>query len=113
MLDEVMGVAGLIAKEVEVNKEEQVMVLIDMVGPAASPKPCPQVAEAIMKVREAIYPIRSFQNVNFRELENEHESTHGDHYRNLWTCCSATCRKTFEAVAKMSVIITMYCLVRG
>lgn len=67
-LDEMMGGAGPVTKEVSVRKIDQFMELVGVTEPALSSELCPQVLEVIRKVRKAMYSIRSFHNVDFREL---------------------------------------------
>lgn len=45
-----------VTKEVEIKEEDQVVEVVDVTKPAASPELGPQVVEAMKKVREELYP---------------------------------------------------------
>lgn len=71
-------VAGPVYKEESLKNKDQVIKMAHITEPMASPELCPQVAEAMRRVRKAKYPICSMYNVDFRELEDEHKLTHGE-----------------------------------
>lgn len=66
-------------------EDDQVMKVTELTELATSPKLGSQVVQAMMNVLQARYPVRSFYNINFRELVDEHELRHGCLCWNLWT----------------------------
>lgn len=72
-----MDAAVPVTKKVEVKGEVQMMELVDMTEPAASPEYSRWMAEAMRKVRNELYVICLFHNVDFRMLLWEQERTHG------------------------------------
>lgn len=62
----------------EVKEEDQVLQEFDVMETAASSKLGLQVVEALREERDALYRIYSFHGVDFREIADEHEITHGE-----------------------------------
>lgn len=58
------------------EREDQVTEVADMMELVASPELKAQVDGATGKVREAMYHLCSFQNVDFRKLVDKHTITH-------------------------------------
>lgn len=52
------------------------MAVIGVTEPEASLEIGPERVEAMGKVREAVYPVCSFHNIDLRKLVNEHEPSH-------------------------------------
>lgn len=75
-IDEILSAAEPVTEEMEVKKEDQETVVIDMTKPATSPELGPPVVEVTRKMREAVYPACSFYNVGSQELLDEHEHTY-------------------------------------
>lgn len=80
MIGEMLSAAIPTTKLVEVNEENQVMVVVDEMEPAASPEPGPQAVEGRRNVREAMCLACLFRHVDFQELEYEHNVTHVDFF---------------------------------
>lgn len=76
--DETFSAAGMVSEELKVRQEDQVTVVFDTMEPAASPASGPLVVGAMRKGLEAMYPMCSFHNFDFRELVDEHKLTHGE-----------------------------------
>lgn len=79
--DEMLDVGGPVTEEVEVKRADQVMEVADVMELEASPELDPRKVEAMSKAREAMYPVWSLHNTDFRELVEGHELTHG---RSSW-----------------------------
>lgn len=78
MKDELIG-AGKPVSEVAVVKEEsQVMEVVEVREPAASPELGLHIVASMRKVREAMYPTSSLRNADFRELVVDHKLTQGE-----------------------------------
>lgn len=75
-IDEVMDAAEPAAKEVEVNGEEQVMVVVFVNELTTFSELDTQEVEAVSKLRQAMHPICLFHSIDFRELVNEHKLTY-------------------------------------
>lgn len=63
-------------KEVEVEKENRVMEVVDLKKPAGSFELDAHITEVFMKVWEAMCSMCSFHNVEFGKLVGEHELIH-------------------------------------
>lgn len=59
------------------KEEEELMEMVDGTKPTVSPDMFPYAVEVMGKVRTGLYPIYLIQNVDFRELVDQHEPTHG------------------------------------
>lgn len=64
-VDEMMRGAVAVTKGVKVKVENQVIEIIDETEPVQLPELSLRVVEATRNVREVIYPVYSFHNVNF------------------------------------------------
>lgn len=58
------------------RRKDRVMNVVDVIEPRELSRPCPQIGEAMTKVREVVYPVRLFHNVDIREIVDEHKVTH-------------------------------------
>lgn len=75
-VDGTLHVGRPATEELELKEEDQVIEVIEMREPAALPELDPQVARAMRRVREAMYSVSSFHNVDFREFVDEHGLMH-------------------------------------
>lgn len=75
--DEVTGGAGLEAEEGKVMEEDHAVKMGDVTEPASSSDIALQTAEAMRKVREAIYSVFLFHIVDLRKLMDKRELTNG------------------------------------
>lgn len=76
-IDEMMGAAGPVTKELGVGEEGQGMETVDVAKLVASLELSPQMVEEMRKVPEAVYHICTFGNVDFRKIVNDHELMSG------------------------------------
>lgn len=77
-LDEIMGAAESVTKEVKVKGEKEAMEVVDVTYLAVSSELASQMVVAMMNVRQTMYPIRLFRNVESRELVVDHELLYGE-----------------------------------
>lgn len=70
--DEMMDAVGPITKKERVKEGYHVMNVVDLRKSAASSNLGSQGVEEMKKVQEAIYHVRSFDDVDFRELADGH-----------------------------------------
>lgn len=63
-LNEMVGAAGLVTKDVEVKNEGQVKQVVNMAEPVVLVKLGPHVIEAMRSVQEAMLPVYSLRNVD-------------------------------------------------
>lgn len=80
IIDEMLCVAGPVFKKMDVKIEDQLMEVVVVVESAALPEPDTIVINTMSKVREEMYPVCLFRNVDFRESVNEHEPTYREHF---------------------------------
>lgn len=71
--NEVIGVARPFAEEMDVKGQDEVGDKIGVTEPAASPEYGSEIGEELRKVREAVYPVGLFHNVDFRVLLEKQE----------------------------------------
>lgn len=72
-----LSAGGPFTKELEVKEADHVKEVLDVTEPAALPARVLQMAEAMGKLLEEMYPVCSFRKVYFKELVDEQELIHG------------------------------------
>lgn len=77
MIHEMIGVAGMLTRDLELKTKNQVMEVADVAQSTALGDLDSHVVETMRKAQDAMYAIQLFQNVDFQQLVDEHELTHG------------------------------------
>lgn len=85
----------------------QTMNLVEVTEQAALSELSSEVVDAMTKEREAMYRICSFHNVDFQELVDENELTHGSICWTVCNWCSVSQHMLFQSVAGTKMLITM------
>lgn len=89
-IDEVISEAVLKTRESEVNEEDQVMEMIDLTEPAASPEVGLQVDEVVSRAHEAMYLYSRSTMLMFDIMRTSTSLRMGGLCCTLWIWCSVT-----------------------